>query len=139
MSRASSEALVFDGPQVLLVRRGPTAPWAPNLWGLPGGHVEPGETPAAAIVRELAEEVGIDWPYHLAHLAHLGPRRHLFVVRRPGAYPFHVTLRDGEHTAFVWCRPLVVLNGPLPLAPGVALALSLSLDLTRPRSAHRGA
>jgi 8-oxo-dGTP diphosphatase len=31
----------------------------PNAWCFPGGHVEPGETPRRAVVRELAEEIGI--------------------------------------------------------------------------------
>ena len=34
--------------------------WYPNVWDLPGGHVRPGETPAQALVRELAEELGVE-------------------------------------------------------------------------------
>ncbi|MGB0560592.1 MAG: NUDIX hydrolase [Spirulinaceae cyanobacterium] len=30
---------------------------APGLWAFFGGHIEPGETPAAALVREVAEEI----------------------------------------------------------------------------------
>jgi 8-oxo-dGTP pyrophosphatase MutT (NUDIX family) len=47
-----------DGVAVLLVaRRHPDA--GTLLWGLPKGHVEPGETPPVAAVREVREETGI--------------------------------------------------------------------------------
>lgn len=32
---------------------------APGMWCFPGGAIEPGETPAQAIVREFREEVGL--------------------------------------------------------------------------------
>jgi len=51
-------ALVRDG-RLLAARR--TAPAAlAGLWELPGGKVEPGETDAAALARELHEELGVD-------------------------------------------------------------------------------
>jgi ADP-ribose pyrophosphatase YjhB (NUDIX family) len=50
-------AVVFKGAEVLLVRRGQEP--ARDCWSLPGGLVELGETLAAAIVRELAEETGL--------------------------------------------------------------------------------
>jgi len=47
-------ALVRDGEHLLLERRRDTA-----VWDTPGGKLEPGETAAAAIVRELGEELGV--------------------------------------------------------------------------------
>ncbi len=52
-------AVLRDGDRVLLCHRSPERRWYPNVWDLPGGHVEAGESPAAALVRELREELGI--------------------------------------------------------------------------------
>lgn len=51
-------AIVHD-PQgrLLVIRRG--HPPGEGLWSLPGGRVEPGETDAEAVVREIAEETGL--------------------------------------------------------------------------------
>jgi 8-oxo-dGTP diphosphatase len=50
--------LVRDG-RVLLCHRSTGRRWFPDVWDLPGGHIDPGETPIEALVRELEEEVGI--------------------------------------------------------------------------------
>ena len=50
--------VVFDGDQVILVRRG--SPPSYGAWSLPGGAVEVGETLEEAIVREVAEEIGLE-------------------------------------------------------------------------------
>ncbi len=51
-------AVVHDEQgRLLLVRRGHEP--GLGLWSLPGGRVEPGETDAAAVVREVAEETGL--------------------------------------------------------------------------------
>jgi 8-oxo-dGTP diphosphatase len=51
-------ALIDADGRVLLAKRPPGRPLA-GLWEFPGGKVEPGETPEAALIRELKEELGI--------------------------------------------------------------------------------
>lgn len=51
-------ALVDADGRVLVQQRPPDTSMA-GLWEFPGGKIEPGETPEAALVRELHEELGI--------------------------------------------------------------------------------
>ena len=51
--------LADDAGRVLLDQRPAGKPHA-GWWEFPGGKFEPGETPRAALVRELAEELGIE-------------------------------------------------------------------------------
>lgn len=50
--------LVRDG-LVLLAHRHPLRQWYPDCWDLVGGHVESGELPVQAVVRECLEELGV--------------------------------------------------------------------------------
>jgi 8-oxo-dGTP diphosphatase len=52
-------ALVDADGRVLVQQRGPERSMA-GLWEFPGGKVEAGELPEAALIRELREELGID-------------------------------------------------------------------------------
>lgn len=52
-------AALFDDGRLLAARRSAPAELA-GRWELPGGKVEQGETPEAALVRELREELGVD-------------------------------------------------------------------------------
>ncbi|MFI5678638.1 (deoxy)nucleoside triphosphate pyrophosphohydrolase [Streptomyces cellulosae] len=51
-------AALFDSGRLLAARRS-APPALAGRWELPGGKVEPGETPEAALVRELREELGV--------------------------------------------------------------------------------
>ena len=51
-------ALIDADGRVLLAKRPQGRPMA-GLWEFPGGKVEPGETPEAALIRELEEELAI--------------------------------------------------------------------------------
>ena len=55
----SAVALVDIDGRVLLAQR-PEGKAMAGLWEFPGGKVESGETPEAALIRELHEELGID-------------------------------------------------------------------------------
>lgn len=54
-SRIAAGALFVDGDRLLLVRK-----TYGSGWGIPGGYVDAGESPAAACRRELKEELGIE-------------------------------------------------------------------------------
>lgn len=51
--------LLRRGQRILLCHRRADRSHYPDVWDLPGGRVEPGETLVATLRRELAEELGI--------------------------------------------------------------------------------
>ncbi len=64
----SAVALIDPDGKVLLSQR-PMGKSMAGLWEFPGGKIEPGETPEAALIRELEEELGINtWQSCLAPL-----------------------------------------------------------------------
>ena len=53
-------AFIKNGEKVLIVKRPQDASFLPDYFELPGGHVEFGETPEEALIREVKEEVSLD-------------------------------------------------------------------------------
>jgi 8-oxo-dGTP diphosphatase len=100
-------ALVDGDGRVLLQQRAPGRHMA-GLWEFPGGKVEPGERPEQALVRELAEELGIETeiaciaPATFAS-ADLGERHLLlllYICRK-----WHGEPRPLDASALKWVRP----------------------------------
>ncbi|MFV0245367.1 MAG: (deoxy)nucleoside triphosphate pyrophosphohydrolase [Qingshengfaniella sp.] len=114
----SAVVLVDADGRVLLAQR-PEGKSMAGLWEFPGGKVEPGETPEAALIRELHEELGIDtWASCLAPLSfasHGYDDFHLlmpvFVCRK---WDGILTAREGQTLA--WVRPNALRDYPMPAA-----------------------
>ncbi len=98
-------AIFWREGRVLLVRRAGHKERFPDCWDLVGGHVETGEVPEAAMVREAKEEIGLT-PLRfrkVAEQSEQGTTYHLFLVSEwQGGEP--VLLGD-EHTAMQWVTP----------------------------------
>jgi 8-oxo-dGTP diphosphatase len=122
----STAAIISDGDQVLFVKR-PSGGDLGGLWELPGGKVDPGETPESALVRELSEELSIaasvDEPAGGAHFLHRGEAFELqaFFVSADLS-----TLQLHEHTELCWSTPRGALE--LDLAPSDRALLENMLD-----------
>ncbi|MHA6300290.1 (deoxy)nucleoside triphosphate pyrophosphohydrolase [Devosia sp. CAU 1758] len=111
-------ALVDADRRVLIAQR-PEGKSMAGLWEFPGGKVEPGETPEAALIRELSEELAIET--REACLAPLSFASHayesihllmpLYVCRKWQGTPV-----AREHMALKWVRPQALRDYPMPPA-----------------------
>src|SRR5690606_13269026 len=111
--------------RVLLARRTPGRELA-GLWEFPGGKVDPGETPEAALARELAEELDIEVEVGAALIAvpHQAPSRLLRLdVRRIKSWRGKPKGCEGQALAWVQPEKLHRYDMPAPDRPVVAALL----------------
>ena len=114
----SAVALIDTDGRVLLAQR-PAGKSMAGLWEFPGGKVETGESPEAALIRELREELGIDtWASCLAPLtfaSHSYPDFHLlmplFACRK-----WEGIVCGNEGQSLAWVRPENMRDYPMPPA-----------------------
>lgn len=108
--RVGTNVLLVKNGKILLPRRDNTG-WADGMLGIPGGHLEEGETARQAAVREIKEELGLT----------ITQDRLVFfataIVRANHEYiyeEFYVELRKDEQptnaepdkcSELVWCDP----------------------------------
>lgn len=122
-------ALVDEDGRVLLAQR-PEGKALAGLWEFPGGKLDAGERPEAALIRELKEELGIDVkeaclaPFAFA--SHAYPEFHLlmplYVCRR-----WEGTVAPLEGQALKWVRPTKLRDYPMPPADEPLIPMLIDL------------
>ncbi len=114
----AAAALIDPDGRVLICRR-PEGKTMSGLWEFPGGKVEDGETPEAALIRELGEELGIEVGERclapLSFVSHDYGDFHLlmplFVTRKWDGIP-----RPLERQELKWVLPQELGSYPMPPA-----------------------
>lgn len=110
---------LIDADRRVLIAQRPQGKQLAGLWEFPGGKLEEGESPEAALIRELEEELGIST--QSACLAPLSFASHsyenfhllmpLYVCRKWQGVP-----EAREHAALKWVRPQALRDFPMPPA-----------------------
>jgi 8-oxo-dGTP pyrophosphatase MutT (NUDIX family) len=144
-TRVKAGTAVFRGDRILLLHRSPEAS-NPDLWDLPGGHVEIGESLPRAAQRETREETGLS--VRIENLFHVELVHAITKRGKPrvevGVY-FHCdapasrepTIDPSEHVDYAWVKRSEL--AAYPTLPHLSQTVQAAF-LTRPtsRSPRRG-
>jgi mutator protein MutT len=133
-----SLGIVEHNNRFLLMRRVDALAMWHGKWELPGGKVDPGETPLKALYREVKEETGLDIekPELLGVYTHNWelPEQTLqtfLVIYRCQALHTNVRLEDGENDAFEWVTPETYLDLGEMLGPNKQLLEEMYFPLLK--------
>ena len=122
----STVAVINRHKQVLLLKRGPTAPYNPNNYCFPGGTVEENESLEDAASRELYEETGIVVDNNdlekMVIVYPSGYKKTIFVTK----VNYTEVRLNYEHTDYTWVDSTDSIN--YPMVNGLRITLSSLKD-----------
>jgi 8-oxo-dGTP diphosphatase len=141
VQRVAAYALVVRGDTVLLTRHSPRGP-RPGEWSLPGGGLDHGEPPAAAVSREVHEETGLVATVnellgvHDEHFTGTAPHGReedfhgvsLVFATEVGPGEPHVRDPEGTTEAAAWIALADIASGAVRASTLVTAALALRPD-----------
>lgn len=117
--------IMTEAQEVLLLRR--TGYDYGGHWGLPGGGIEPGETSQEALIREMAEEIGVDltmFPEAVEAMQQVTVREGSVTWALVITEPFEPIL-NREHDAYQWADATEL---PEPMHPNAAAVIQHYLN-----------
>lgn len=125
-------ALIDTDGRVLVAQR-PEGKHMAGMWEFPGGKIDAGETPEAALIRELREELGIELCPHcfapLQFVSHAYETFHLlmllYICRKWEGIP-----RSREGQNLMWKRPRELRTLAMPPADVPLIAALEAADLS---------
>ena len=124
MKISIADAVFVDNDKVLLVQERKQSAY--GLWNLPGGHVEPEETPEQAVYREVKEELGVT-------LVSAKPFKTYPLITATGEFAINtftgniegsIVLKDDELIAYGWFSLDSLMSMPDKLRDPVVLEIA---------------
>jgi 8-oxo-dGTP diphosphatase len=124
-------ALVRDS-RVLMVHRHPQRLAYPDSWGLSGGHVETGESPRDAVIRECQEEIGVQIHDALPLTMVVDDpnvRMHAFLVTQWTGEPHNIAPEEHDDLRWFSTDELMPVKHAHPEAlPDIIRAIQMAAD-----------
>tara|TARA_Y100001938_G_scaffold144065_1_gene218017 strand:+ start:5711 stop:6094 length:384 start_codon:yes stop_codon:yes gene_type:complete len=96
--KAAMVVVFNEKRDILLLKRFGDSNWMPYKWGIPGGHVEEGETPEQAAIRETFEETNLS----LQNIFELEEKEEVMIYYSTSFDNGEELKIDYEHTDWAW-------------------------------------